>query len=213
MYGRMILHLLTGLSVVLAPTIVEGQEARSSTARQRPGLKYVTPRIPLPNLPIRETGASVPPFLAGGGEATEFSRLVRAAGIIFSGTVTKIQPTRSANRQSVTTVAITFRIENVLRGNAARRELTIHEWNGLWSAGQRYRVGERVLLFLYPQSKLGLTSAVGGPMGRFAMDANGTVLLTRQHISALGRHPVLGGKSRVRFSEFASAVKQAREGE
>jgi len=53
---------------------------------------------------------------------------------------------------------VTFHIESGLRGATAGRNLTINEWIGLWSSGQRYAVGERVLLFLYPKSKLGLTS-------------------------------------------------------
>ena len=79
--------------------------------------------------------------------------------------------------------------------------------------GQRYRVGERVLLFLYPPSKLGLTSCVGGRMGRFTVDPWGRVLLSAQHLSAFRADPVLGGKSRVRFSDFALAVRRASEEE
>jgi len=45
----------------------------------------------------------------------------------------------------------------------------------LWSFGLRYRRGERALLFLYPPSRLGLTSWVGGPLGRFAVDSTGSV--------------------------------------
>jgi hypothetical protein len=50
------------------------------------------------------------------------------------------------------------------------------EWSGLWNAGERYRVGEQVLLFLYPNSRLGLTSPVGGAQGRFAIDEFSRVL-------------------------------------
>jgi hypothetical protein len=35
------------------------------------------------------------------------------------------------------------------------------------------RKGERVLLFLYPLSRLGLTSPVGGSLGQVALDASG----------------------------------------
>jgi hypothetical protein len=89
------------------------------------------------------------------------------------------------------------------------RDLSISEWMGLWSSGQRYRVGERVLLFLYPRSKLGLTSSVAGAMGRFTVDTQGGVLLSPLHMSAFRTHPVVGGKSRLRLSDFALAVKQA----
>jgi hypothetical protein len=142
-----------------------------------------------------------------------FPQFVRAAGTIFSGTVTKIERRPATAGQSVETVTVTFRIENALRGATPGQDLTITQWMGLWSSGQRYRVGERVLLFLYPASKLGLTSCVGGALGRFAVDRSGWVLLTAQHVAAFGRDPVLGGKSRARFGDFAWAVRQAGEEE
>jgi len=138
-------------------------------------------------------------------------RFVRAAGTIFSGTVIRIERREARLGQAVETVAVTFRVENAIRGAVPGEELTITQWMGLWSSGQRYRVGERVMLFLYPKSKLGLTSCVGGPLGRFTVDAREQVLLRAEHVDALRGDPVVGGKSRVRFSDFALAVRQARE--
>jgi hypothetical protein len=127
--------------------------------------------------------------------------------------VTRIarRPARGGN--AVETVAITFRVESAIRGARPGETLTISQWMGLWSSGQRYRMGERVLLFLYPPSKLGLTSCVSAPIGRFAIDPRGRVLLSAQHLSAFRTDPVLGGKSRVRFSDFALAVLRASEQE
>jgi hypothetical protein len=65
--------------------------------------------------------------------------------------------------------------------------------------GQRYRLCERVLLFLYPPSKLGLTSCVAGSVGRFTIDAQGRILLSAQHLSAFRSSPILRGKSRLRL--------------
>jgi hypothetical protein len=139
--------------------------------------------------------------------------MVRAAGTIFSGTVTSIARRPANHGQAVETVAITFHVENAIRGATPGEDLTISQWIGLWSGGQRYRVGERVLLFLYPPSKLGLTSCVAGAMGRFTIDARGRILLSAQHLSAFRADPVLGGRSRVRFSDFALAVRHAGEEE
>src|SRR5258708_29179611 len=86
--------------------------------------------------------------------------------------------------------------------------LTIHEWAGLWSIGERYRLGERVLLFLYPPSKLGLTSPVAGAVGRFAMDSQGHILLNGQHMAMLGADPILGKRAVIPYSEFARAVRR-----
>ncbi len=132
--------------------------------------------------------------------------------MIFSGTVAGIERHAATNGQ-VETVAITFQIERSIRGATAGTSLTVSQWIGLWSSGQRYRVGERVLLFLYPQSRLGLTSCVAGMMGRFDVDAWGRVELSARHLSMFRKDPVLGGKSRVRFSDFALAVRRAGEEE
>jgi hypothetical protein len=139
--------------------------------------------------------------------------MARAAGTIFSGTVVSIARRPASRGQTVETVAITFHIGNAIRGVTPGEDLTISQWIGLWSGGQRYRVGERVLLFLYPPSKLGLTSSVAGPVGRFTIDPWGRVLLSAEHLSAFRTDPVLGGKSRVRFSDFARAVQRASEEE
>jgi len=142
-----------------------------------------------------------------------FPQFARAAGMIFSGTVTNIERRSADGRQGIETVAITVHVEYAIRGATPGENLTISQWIGLWSSGQRYRVGERLLLFLYPNSKLGLTSCVAGQMGRFTIDRWGRVLLTAQHLSAFRTDPVLGGKSRAPLSDFALAVRRAGEEE
>jgi len=172
-----------------------GPQSVNTTRRDAP------PFRPAQHLPI------APPTLPG------FPQFARAAGMIFSGTVKGVER-RPANRgQAVETVAVTFHVENAIRGATPGEDIVISQWIGLWSSGQRYRVGERLLLFFYPPSKLGLTSRVGGPMGRFMIDRGGRVLLTAQHLAAFQRDPVLGGKSRVRISDFALAVRSAGEEE
>ena len=143
----------------------------------------------------------------------DFGAIARAAGTIFSGTVTAIAHQPPSPRQPVETVEITFYVQRAIRGSTPGELLTISQWMGLWSSGQRYRVGERVLLFLYPPSKLGLSSCVGAPMGRFRVDPVGRVLLSPQHLSAFRADPVLGGKSQVNFSDFARAVQRTNREE
>jgi hypothetical protein len=136
-------------------------------------------------------------------------QLAKAAGSIFSGTVTAITRRPASRGQPIETVAISFHVENSIRGATPGEDFTISQWIGLWSAGQRYRVGDRLLLFLYPPSKLGLTSCVGGALGRFNLDPGGGIVLSAQHLSAFRTDPVLGGRSHVRFRDFAWAVRQA----
>jgi hypothetical protein len=175
------------------------------------------PRLPRgPGSPIHR--APMPQPVPWGGPislaSSGFAQLEQKAGIIFSGTVTNVEHA-SANvpGQAVGTVAITFHVETAIRGATAGKSLTITQWIGLWTIGQRYHVGERLLLFFYPRSRLGLTSCVASGMGRFAVDASGSISLSPQQILAFRTDPVLGGKSRVRLSDFASAVRWASEEE
>ena len=202
MYGRSCTCLLAFSILMLSPALVRGQSGRV----------YLAPNLELPlrgdvdrppaadfrrRLPIAPQGTIGLPVIA------------RAAGTIFSGTVTSIARRPATSAQVVETVAITFHIDNAIRGTIPGENLTISQWIGLWSGGQRYRIGERVLLFLYPPSKLGLTSCVAGGMGRFTIDPWGRVLLSAHHLSAFREDPVLGGRSRIRFSDFALAVRRA----
>jgi hypothetical protein len=142
-----------------------------------------------------------------------FPVIAQAAETIFSGTVTGIVRRPATRGQAIETVAITFHVEQAIRGATPGENFTLSQWIGLWSSGQRYHVGERVLLFLYPPSKLGLTSCVGASMGRFAIDPAGRVLLSTKHLAAFRTDPVLGGKAHVRLSDFALAVRRASEEE
>ncbi len=207
MYGRSCTCLLTISLLMLSPVLLRGQSERVRPDFAFPPLHGVQPIAPEPGSPGWPARWPVPPGTIG------FPQIARAAGTIFSGTVTGIARRPATRSQAVETVAITFHVERALRGATSGDDLTISQWIGLWSTGQRYRIGERVLLFLYPPSKLGLTSCVAGPMGRFYIDPKGRVLLSAQHLSAFRTDSVLGGKSRVVFSDFALAVQRASEGE
>jgi hypothetical protein len=195
------------LVLTLATALLQGQSGRVDSASEF--AVHVPPDVsqPAASNQLRRHLPVTPPGTIG------FPLIARAAGAIFSGTVISIARHAATQGQAVETVAITFHVENAIRGATPGEDLTISHWIGLWSGGQRYRVGERVLLFLYPPSKLGLTSCVAGGMGRFTIDPWGRVLLSAQHLSAFQTDPVLGGKSRVRIGDFALAVRRASEEE
>jgi hypothetical protein len=134
------------------------------------------------------------------------------AGYIFDGTVLAIEPVAS-NETGVAAVKITFRIEQAIRGTHFGQVLAIREWAGLWSSGERYRLGERLLLFLYRPSKLGFTSPVRGAFGRFAVDSRGNALLVPGHLPALALDPVslthLRQTNRVNARVLAFAIQSA----
>ena len=150
----------------------------------------------------------------GGGPGTAPSgatleQLSRHAGYIFRGRVLSVdrpRPTRGA----VTTVLVTFEVLEGIRGVRSGERLTIQEWAGLWSAGRpRYRPGQELLLFLYPRSRLGLTSPVGGDLGVLPIDAQGLVLAPSSDPDPGPGTDPRGRKPRVPYLEFSERVRRA----
>ena len=97
------------------------------------------------------------------GFAPSLRQLTRDSGYIFAGRVSAIERVPAASNPEGAAVRITFQVEQGIRGVRTGQTLVIREWVGLWEQGERYRLGERVLLFLYRPSQLGLTSPVAGP--------------------------------------------------
>lgn len=100
-------------------------------------------------------------------------RMIRDSARIFAGTVIAVE--RFQTGPGIPTTRVTFRIDEAIRGVRKGQTIRINEWGGLWQAGERYRAGERVLLFLHPESKLGLTSPVAGAVGRWSIQRDGKV--------------------------------------
>jgi len=144
--------------------------------------------------------------------------LTHNAGYIFSGTVEaveRIAPRDSdKDKASVAVIRITFRIDSGIRGVRTGQRLVIREWAGLWNSGERYRPGQRVMLFLYPPSKLGLTSPVGGATGRFNIDKNGGIVMpgpTRPSSPALPRPGRFSGRVSIDPLELLREVRRAEK--
>lgn len=109
-----------------------------------------------------------------GNSLTNLRSMARHSGMIFSGTALRVEHLAAASG-GVASTRITFRVQTAIRGVRVGQVIAIREWDGLWNSGERYRPGERVLLFLFPASRLGLTSPVGGRLGRFRVDEAGRV--------------------------------------
>ncbi len=161
-------------------------------------------------------GAGPPRARAGGprrapSDAT-LAQLSRHAGFIFRGRVLSVE--RSKPRHgTVTTVQITFEVVEGIRGVRTGERLTIQEWAGLWGAGQpRYHPGQELLLFLYPRSRLGLTSPVGGELGVFPIDAQEQVAAAPHDgggARRLERPGPAGQPPRVPYRQFSERVRRA----
>jgi hypothetical protein len=113
----------------------------------------------------------------------QWRQLSRRAGMIFTGTVLSTGPRLAQAATSSgapsklhlggDSVEIRFRIDRPIAGVESGQTLTIREWIGASSRQPALRSGERVLLFLYPPSRLGLTSPVGGAQGQIRLDSTG----------------------------------------
>ena len=104
----------------------------------------------------------------------EWKALARRAGMIFVGTViASSQPESSGDSPGPlpSSIEISFNVELGIAGAETGQTLTIHEWAN--AVRRPMRPGQRYLLLLYPPSRLGLTSAVGGSLGEVRLDASG----------------------------------------
>lgn len=112
----------------------------------------------------------------------QWKQLSRRAGMVFAGTVLSAgpQPSRTATTRTdrtVPAIELSFRVDRPIAGVEPGQVLTIHEWAGASSLHRPMRRGERILIFLYPPSRLGLTSPVGGSCGQITLDASGQNIL------------------------------------
>ena len=141
----------------------------------------------------------------------DLQQITRSAGIIIGGKVVSVEPIRSVGAQHVASVQITLQVEQGIRGARSGQTVSFREWAGLWSTGARYRVGQRVLLFLYSPSALGLTSPVGGTAGRFAIDHSGQIVFSEAQWRAIrgSTTPIRSDSThRVPLQEFVHAVRR-----
>jgi hypothetical protein len=213
------------LSTVVVVVTLSSQEAERLPARDGVTIPILAPKLrPLHDIPPADSSSSAPrgipppvlprsyPVVPGnpGLPRDVFQQLVRTAGIIFSGRVTAVGTDGSSPGPEHAATFITFQVEHAMRGTLPNQSVTIHEWAGLRSRGERYRVGERVLLFLYGPSKLGLTSPVAGPMGRFALDSQDRIVMSAAHIATFAGNPILRGRPVVSYVDFALAVRNAQ---
>jgi hypothetical protein len=111
----------------------------------------------------------------------QWKQLARRAGIIFAGTVlaaaaqtvTPAAATQFAIPGAIPTIQLRFRVNEAIAGVEPGQTLTVHEWAGASSMHRALQPGERILIFLYAPSRLGLTSPVAGQSGLIALDSTG----------------------------------------
>jgi hypothetical protein len=195
-------RLLVAFSPILVASVLRGQQAQTNR-----------PDLFTPALQVRWANELAPLHSPHGSPAFHEGRIlhlvpkmIRSSGIIFSGQVTSVSRARTVPGEQASPTVITFHIQHAIRGAVAGQKLTIREWPGLWNRGECYRVGEHVFLFLYPPSRLGLTSPVAGTLGRLAMDSQERILMRPETASAFAPDLLFGEEDAVAYADFEQAL-------
>ncbi len=146
----------------------------------------------------------------------EWKQLSRAAGMVFAGTVLGAAQPATQN-QVVPTIEVKFRVDRAIAGVHQGEVLTIREWAAAWSRQRELRPGQRVLLFLYPPSRLGLTSPVGGPLGQIELSGKGETVVPPAPVAAVSSRSALPVPSlpvpdtEIRLDQLERAIRAARK--
>jgi hypothetical protein len=206
MAGNTGLRLLVAFSSILVGSVLRGQQAQTNRPDPFP-----------PTWEVRSASELAPlhsapgfPTFHGRPVLHLVPRMIHTSGIIFSGQVTSVSRARAVPGEQASPTVITFHVQHAIRGAVAGQKLTIREWPGLWNRGERYRVGEHVFLFLYPPSRLGLTSPVAGTLGRLAMDSQERILIRPETAGAFAPDFLFGGKDAVAYTDFEQALLHIR---
>lgn len=115
------------------------------------------------------------------GRPLDLATMTERAGNIVVGRIANLRVGPHPKYHNVAALYVTVKVEEMLKG-APAETFTFMQFSGLMpaegsakglSAAQSlpdvpaYRVGEELVLFLYPPSKVGFTSPVGGSQGKF----------------------------------------------
>jgi hypothetical protein len=108
------------------------------------------------------------------------AEMTDSAGTIVHARILDLRFEPHPNYPNINTLKVTAEVLENIRGASARR-ITFREFAGRAQViGKRvhnlqssYRVGQEIVIFLYPPSKAGFTSPVGGPQGKFEVIRQG----------------------------------------
>lgn len=97
--------------------------------------------------------------------------LAETADRVFVGTCISVKEIKKDKVAKVPVVKYTFKVNDEIKGIQGKTEVSFKQWKATTrEAG--YRIGEKYVLFLYPNSSLGLTSPVGFLQGQFNINTD-----------------------------------------
>lgn len=101
-----------------------------------------------------------------------------AAGLIFSGVCTNVESIENDPKSNLPVYQYTFKVIDGIKGTNDKESITFKQWQSTAKEAS-YTIGEKYILFLYPESNLGLTSPVGFLQGQFGVQTKG-ILFKRE---------------------------------
>jgi len=129
---------------------------------------------------VRPVGEPVETTATAAPESTEaaLQEMAGRAGVIFAGEVMAVRHPQgfagSPQDAAEGMVEVEFQVDVAVEGIAEGSRFVLREWAGLWAGGvERYRVGQRLLMFLHAPDAHGVTSPVDGMDGAMPLMGNG----------------------------------------
>lgn len=147
-------------------------------------------------------------------DAPDLQQITAHSGMIFLGRVETVTPAGTDR------IRMVFRVLDGIRGAKTGETIAVEEWRGLWVAGHdRYQPGQTLMLFLYPRSRLGLTSPVAGEAGRLEITPTQRVVLSPDRSDAMlprslrlqkgqAALDAMRGETAPYYEEFAKIVRE-----
>lgn len=127
--------------------------------------------------------------LAAQARRMTISEMTAAAGTIIVGTVTHARSALDERGDPVTYT--TFRVEQAIKGTPGGT-FTIKQYGGVTSTANMlinhmryFRQGERVMVMLYPPSRLGFSSPVGLDQGAWSVDRGMVQRVSNEALSGM----------------------------
>ncbi len=98
----------------------------------------------------------------------DIEELTESADRIFVGTCTEIKEIKNDNIAKVAVTKYSFLISDPIKGVSNKSKISFKQWSAV-SRSAGYDLDKKYVLFLHPDSKLGLTSPVGFLQGQFSI--------------------------------------------
>lgn len=98
--------------------------------------------------------------------------LTNEADRIFAGICTSIEEIENDSESGLSVIKYNFQISESIKGLENKQEITFKQWSKT-APDLAYEVGAKYILFLYPNSELGLTTPVGFLQGQFQVRKKG----------------------------------------